>query len=49
MKQYIIVESDDLHVFVQQVNEQLNAGFACVGGVAVSSGFIYIQAMIKEN
>lgn len=47
MQQYIIIEEEDLHKFIQLVNKQLAEGFQCVGGVAVSATFIYIQAMIK--
>lgn len=46
---YIIIENEDLQTFVQLVNQQLENGYECLGGVAISNTFFYVQAMIKKQ
>ena len=51
MKEYKIVSAIDSRDLEKEVNEHLNEGWMCQGGVAVvfAMGFTLMQAMIKMN
>lgn len=52
--EYTIVYEDNLHKFIEEVNQMVKDGYECVGGVTTRRweffpGVTYMQAMISEE
>jgi len=49
MTDYIIIQQhmNDIALFIDQVNEKLDAGWVAQGGVTVTHDDIFVQALVK--
>jgi hypothetical protein len=49
MIDYIVVQEDDLNVFIRIVKIKMSEGYKLVGGVSYDRHEYYIQALTKES